>query len=208
MHNRCILLGVDRLDYSKGIPEKLRAFRNMLERYSDLHNKLALIQIVVPSREDIPGYQTLLSEIEGLVGEINGEFSQPGWVPVQYMFRNFERAEILAYYRASDIAVITPLKDGMNLVAKEYCAAHADNKGVLILSEFAGSAIQFRENALLVNPYDIEGIADAMYRAYEMDLQEQKWRMRKLRRSIARRDVYWWVDFFLQTAASDVAVPR
>ncbi len=208
MHNRCILLGVDRLDYSKGIPEKLRAFRNMLERYSDLHNKLALIQIVVPSREDIPGYQTLLSEIEGLVGEINGEFSQPGWVPVQYMFRNFERAEILAYYRASDIAVITPLKDGMNLVAKEYCAAHADNKGVLILSEFAGSAIQFRKNALLVNPYDIEGIADAMYRAYEMDLQEQKWRMRKLRRSIARRDVYWWVNFFLQTAASDVAVPR
>jgi trehalose 6-phosphate synthase len=208
MHNRCILLGVDRLDYSKGIPEKLRAFRNALERYDDLHNKVALIQIVVPSRKDIPGYQSLLAEIEGLVGEINGEFTQPGWVPVQYMFRNFERAEILAYYRASDVAVITPLKDGMNLVAKEYCAAHVDNKGVLILSEFAGAAMQFRKNALLVNPYDIEGIADAMYRAYQMESGEQKWRMRKLRRSVARRDVYWWVDFFLQTAASGIAKPR
>ena len=208
MHNRCVLLGVDRLDYSKGIPEKLRAFRNALERYDELHNKVALIQIVVPSRKDIPGYQALLAEVEGLVGEINGEFSQPGWVPIQYMFRSFERNEILAYYRASDVAVITPLKDGMNLVAKEYCAAHVDNKGVLILSEFAGSAIQFRKDALLVNPYDIEGIADAMYRAYQMDPQEQKWKMRKLRRSIARRDVYWWVDFFLQTAASDVAAPR
>jgi len=208
MHNRCILLGVDRLDYSKGIPEKLRAFRNALERYDDLHNKVALIQIVVPSREDIPGYQSLLAEIEGLVGEINGEFTQPGWVPVQYMFRNFERADILAYYRAADVAVITPLKDGMNLVAKEYCTAHVDNRGVLVLSEFAGSAIQFRKNALLVNPYDIEGIADAMYRAYHMDLHEQKWRMRKMRRSVARRDVYWWVDFFLQTATSDIAVPR
>jgi len=208
MHNRCIFLGVDRLDYSKGIPEKLRAFRNALERYDDLHNKVVLIQIVVPSRKDVPGYQSLLAEVEGLVGEINGEFSQPGWVPIQYMFRSFERDEILAYYRAADIAVITPLKDGMNLVAKEYCAAHVDNRGAIILSEFAGSAIQFRKNALLVNPYDIEGIADAMYQAYQMDLQEQKWRMRKLRRSIARRDVYWWVDFFLQTAASNVIVSR
>ena len=101
MLNRCVMLGVDRLDYSKGIPEKLRAFRNMLERYSELHNKVALVQIVVPSRKDIPGYQSLLAEVEGLVGEINGEFSQPGWVPVQYMFRNFERAEILE--RAADL---------------------------------------------------------------------------------------------------------
>jgi len=113
--------------------------------------------------------------------------------------------EILAYYRAADVAVITPLKDGMNLVAKEYCAAHVDNRGALILSEFAGSAMQFHKNALLVNPYDIEGIADAMYRAYNMDAEEQKWRMRKLRKSVARRDVYWWVDFFLQTAASGIA---
>lgn len=208
MHNRTILLGIDRLDYSKGIPEKLRAFRNALERYDELHNKVALIQIVVPSREDISGYQSLLAEVEGLVGEINGEFSQPGWVPVQYMFRSFEMNEVLAYYRAADVAVITPLKDGMNLVAKEYCAAHVDNRGALILSEFAGSAIQFHKNALLVNPYDIEGIADAMYRAYNMDAEEQKWRMRKLRKSVARRDVYWWVDFFLQTAAAGIAEPQ
>ncbi len=202
MLNRCVMLGMDRLDYSKGIPEKLRAFRNMLERFPEVHNKVALVQIVVPSRKDIAGYQALLAEVEGLVGEINGEFSQPGWTPVQYMFRSLERVEILAYYRAADVAVITPLKDGMNLVAKEYCTAHVDNKGVLILSEFAGSAIQFRKNAVLVNPYDIEGIADAMYRAYNMDANEQKWRMKKLRRSVARRDVYWWVNFFLQSAAS------
>jgi len=154
----------------------------------------------VPSREDILQYQALKAEIEGLVGEINGEFSQSEWIPVHYMFRSLERTELLAYYRAADIALITSLKDGMNLVAKEYCAANVDKSGVLILSEFAGAAIQLRGDALLVNPYDIEGVADAIYQSYGMHIDERRQRMQRLRKSVARRDVFWWVDSFLQAA--------
>jgi trehalose 6-phosphate synthase len=200
MPNQKILLGVDRLDYSKGIPEKLRAFRNTLERFDELHGKITLVQIVVPSREDILQYQALKTEIEGLVGEINGRFSRSGWTPVHYMFRSLERTGLLAYYRAADIALITPLKDGMNLVAKEYCAANVDKSGVLILSEFAGTAMQLRGDALLVNPYDIEGVANAIYQAYGMNIDERRWRMQRLRKSVARRDVFWWVGSFLQAA--------
>jgi len=201
---RRIILGVDRLDYSKGIPEKLRAFRNALERFEDLRGKVALIQIVVPSREDIPEYQELKAEIEGLVSEINGRFTQPGWIPIHYMFRSLERTELLAHYQAADIALIIPLKDGMNLVAKEYCAANIDHSGVLILSEFAGAATQLRRNSLLVNPYDIEGVANAIYRAYNMSPDERRLRMSRLRESVAKRDIFWWVDLFLRVAASPV----
>lgn len=200
--DRQIILGVDRLDYSKGIPERLRSFRNALERFDDLWGKVSLVQIVVPSRGDVPEYQALKAEIEGLVGEINGKFSQSGWIPIHYMFRSLERAELLAYYRAADMALVTPLKDGMNLVAKEYCAANVDKEGVLILSEFAGAATQLRRDALMVNPYDIEGVADAIYRAYNMSLSERQLRMRRLRRSVAKRDIFWWVDFFLWAATT------
>jgi len=195
-----IILGVDRLDYSKGIPQKLRAFRSALERFDDLHGKVALVQIVVPSREDIAEYQELKTEIEGLVSEINGKFTQPGWVPIHYMFRSLDRSELLAYYRAADIALVTPLKDGMNLVAKEYCAANTDRNGVLILSEFAGAATQLRRNSLLVNPYDIEGVANAIHRAYNMSANERRIRMRRLRKSIRKHDIFWWVDSFLRAA--------
>jgi len=195
-----IIIGVDRLDYSKGIPERLQAFRNALERFSDLHGKVTLVQIAVPSRVDIRQYQALKAEIEGLVGEINGKFSRSGWIPIHYMFRSLERAELLAYYRAANIALVTPLKDGMNLIAKEYCAANTDNNGVLILSEFAGAATQLGRGALVVNPYDIEGVADAIYQAYYMSASERQSRMRKLRESIAKRDIFWWVDFFLWAA--------
>ena len=198
--NQQIVLGVDRLDYSKGIPEKLRAFRNVLERFDGLRGKVTLLQIAVPSRGDIPEYQALRTEIEGLVGEINGMFSQSGWTPVHYMYRSFERTELLAYYRAADIALITSLKDGMNLVAKEYCAANVNKSGVLVLSEFAGAATQLRRDCLLVNPYDIEGVAEAIYQAYAMSIDERRRRMYRLRQSVARRDVFWWVDSFLQAA--------
>ena len=198
--NQQIVLGVDRLDYSKGIPEKLRAFRNALERFDGLRGKITLLQIAVPSRKDIPEYQALRTEIEGLVGEINGMFSRSGWTPVHYMFRSFERTELLAYYRAADIALITSLKDGMNLVAKEYCAANVNKSGVLVLSEFAGAATQLRRDSLLVNPYDIEGVAEAIYQAYDMSIDERRRRMHRLRQSVARRDVFWWVDSFLQAA--------
>lgn len=195
-----IILGVDRLDYSKGIPEKLRAFRNALERFDDLHGKVSLVQIVVPSREEILEYQELKTEIEGLVSEINGKFTQPGWIPIHYMFRSLEQTELLAYYRAADVALITPLKDGMNLVAKEYCAANVDGNGILILSEFAGASTQLRRSSLLVNPYDIEGIANAIHRACSMVTDERRSRMRRLRTLVRKRDIFWWVDSFLRLA--------
>jgi len=199
---RQVILGVDRLDYSKGIPDRLRSFKNALERFGELRGKVALVQIVVPSREDVPEYQVLKAEIEELVGKINGKFGEAGWTPIRYMFRSLERDELLAYYRAADIALVTPLRDGMNLIAKEYCAANVDNNGVLILSEFAGAATQLRTGALVVNPYDIEGVANAIYQAYSMSLSERQSRMRRLRQSVAKRDIYWWVDFFLWAATT------
>jgi trehalose 6-phosphate synthase/phosphatase len=195
--NRQLMLGVDRLDYTKGIPERLEAFRQALAKYPDLHGKITFMQVVVPSRVDIPQYAELKAEIERLVGEINGQFTQPGWVPIHYLFRSLDRTELLAYYRSAEIALITPLKDGMNLVAKEYCASSIET-GVLILSEFAGAAPQLGSGALLVNPYDVDGVADAIYRAWSMPEDERRSRLHTLRANVREQDVHWWVDQFLQ----------
>ena len=142
------MLGSDRLDYSKGIPERLRAFRNALERYPELRGRVVLIQVVVPSRVEIPRYHEFKQRIDRLVGDINGRFSTSTWMPVQYHFRGLDREDLLAHYRACDIAFITPLKDGMNLVAKEYCACRIEEDGALILSQFAGAAEQLKSGAL------------------------------------------------------------
>ncbi|HTE14788.1 MAG TPA: trehalose-6-phosphate synthase [Burkholderiales bacterium] len=199
--NRRLVLGIDRLDYTKGIPQRIHAFHNLLTRYPQMQGKVSLIQVVVPSRVGIPKYDELKTTIEQLVGKVNGEFMRPGgWVPVWYFFGDLTRTELLAYYRAADIALITPLKDGMNLVAKEYCASNVDANGVLILSEFAGSAAQLRRGALLVNPHDIEGVANAILQAYETDSKERQRRMRYLRRSIRDADVFWWLDSFMRAA--------
>ena len=199
--NRKLILGIDRLDYTKGIPLRLRAFHDVLTRYPELRERISLIQVVVPSREDIQDYRDLKAEIEGLVGKINGGFVDPGgWVPVWYVYRSLTRLDLLAYYRAADIALITPLKDGMNLVAKEYCACSIEENCVLVLSEFAGAAEQLGRGAILVNPYDIEGVADAIQRAYHMDARERRARMRGMRRSLRDNDVFRWVDSFLGAA--------
>jgi alpha,alpha-trehalose-phosphate synthase [UDP-forming] len=202
LRNRVLLLGVDRLDYTKGIPYKLDAMRLALKRYPELHHRVTLIQVVVPSRQEIPRYDALKTEIERLVSEINGEFAEPGWVPIQYIYRSLTRIELLAYYRTAEIALITPLDDGMNLVAKEYCAATVDGNGVLILSEFAGAAAQLHRGALLVNPYNREAMAEAIYQAYKMDPQERAERMHRLRRNVAGSDVFRWVSSFLQAGIS------
>jgi len=196
---RQLVLGIDRLDYTKGIPLRLQAFANALERYPELLGKITLIQVVVPSREEVPEYEALKREIERLVGEINGRFNQVGWSPIHYIYRSLSRVELLAYYRTCEVALITPLKDGMNLVAKEYCACSTDNNGVLILSEFAGAAAQLHGGALLVNPFDIEGVADAIRRACCMDESSRRSRMEKMRRSIQRHDIFHWVNAFLRT---------
>jgi trehalose 6-phosphate synthase len=192
-----ILLGVDRLDYTKGIPYRLRAFRLALRRYPDLHRQVTLLQVVVPSRENVPEYKDLKAEIEGLVSQINGEFTQPGWVPIHYVFRSLEHDELLAYYRLADVALVTPLKDGMNLVAKEYCACQVEGDGVLILSEFAGSAVQMKRDAVLVNPYDLDRVAEAIRRAVSLNRKQRRPAMRRLRRIVQQQDIYWWLQRFL-----------
>ncbi len=198
--SRCqVMLGVDRLDYTKGIPERLRAFQSLLGSHRELHRKIVLVQVVVPSREDIPKYQELKLDIERLASQINGEFGAPAWVPVHYIHRHLERLELLALYRAADIALITPLKDGMNLVAKEFCAAQVRDEGVLILSEFAGAANQLRNGAVLVNPYDIEKVAESIYRAFHMSPKERKRQMRRLRRKVRKENVFHWCERFCAT---------
>ncbi len=197
---RQVILGVDRLDYTKGIPERLCAFKNALEHYEELRGNVSLVQVVVPSREEVPEYQELKAEIERLVGEINGRFTTSGWIPIHYLYRSLDRTELLAYYRLAEIALITPLKDGMNLVAKEYCACNLDEKGVLILSEFAGAAAQLHRGAIMVNPYDVEGVSKAILKAYRMPYEERVKRMKHLRRVVKRKDIFWWVNTFLKTA--------
>jgi len=197
---RQIVLGIDRLDYTKGIPERLRAFSNLLDRFPEVREKIHLFQVVIPSRMGIPEYDELKMKIERLVAEINGRFSKLGWVPIHYFFTSLPPDELLALYRAADIALITPLKDGMNLVAKEFCACSLEETSVLILSQFAGAAAQLGRSALVVNPYDLEQTADTLYNAFRMPSGERRYRMRRLRRNVHSQNVFWWVDSFMQAA--------
>ncbi len=200
--NRKIVLGIDRLDYTKGIPHKLEAFRALLTRHPERLGRVTLFQVVLPSREDIPRYRRQKVEIEQLVGQINGELTRSGWVPVHYLYRTLAWPLLPAYYLAADVALVTPLKDGMNLVAKEYCATHVEEDGALVLSEFAGAAAQLQRGAFLVNPYDTEGVADALEQALRLSPREQRARMRRMRHAVADYDIYRWVDKFLEAAIS------
>jgi trehalose 6-phosphate synthase/phosphatase len=201
--NNFIVLGVDRMDYTKGIPERLKAFRILLRRYPELRHRVTLLQVVVPSREEIKEYKELRREVELLVSQINGEFTEAGWVPIHYIHRNLSRKQLLSYYRAADIALITSLKDGMNLVAKEFCAAQVDEQGVVIISEFAGAAAELQHGALVVNPNDFAGIAEAIHRACVMPMEEKRARMRLLRDVVHTYNVQGWAESFLEAALAD-----
>ena len=186
----CIILGVDRLDYTKGIDLRLKAFAGLLEQ-SDEQRRYEFVQVAVPSREDVPAYQDLRSEIEQLVGRINGDHGEPGWAPVSYLYRSLDLEELIAYYVAADVMLVTPLRDGMNLVAKEYVATRIAEPGVLILSEFAGAAEQLR-SAMVVNPHDVDAVTAAIKRAADMDRSEARARMQRLRRTVRKEDVFEW----------------
>jgi trehalose 6-phosphate synthase/phosphatase len=198
--SRQLILGLDRLDYTKGIPERFLAFERTLEKYPELHRRVSLIQVVIPSRTLVAEYQNLKETLDGLAGRINARFADQGWMPIHYFFRSLDRVQLLGHYRASEIALVSPLRDGMNLVAKEYCASSVDANGVLILSEFAGAADQLGKAALLVNPYDIEGTADAIHRACTMPLEERQRRLNWLRTEVRRNNVHRWVEWFLAEA--------
>ncbi|HKB54062.1 MAG TPA: trehalose-6-phosphate synthase [Ramlibacter sp.] len=194
---RKLLVGVDRLDYSKGLPQRLRAFRELLVRYPETHNSATLVQIASPSREDVSAYTDILHELESLCGSINGNFGELDWMPVRYIHRTVARTRLPGLYRASRVALVTPLRDGMNMVAKEFIAAQdPQDPGVLVLSRFAGAAEQLKE-ALLVNPYDIEGTANAIHLALQMPVEERRARYEALIATIREYDVHWWCDAFL-----------
>ena len=201
LQERQLMLGIDRLDYTKGIPERFLAFELALEKYPELKQKISLLQVVVPSRTLDPDYQNLKEQLEQMTGRINARFGESGWIPIHYVFRSLDKTQLVAHYRACEIALITPLRDGMNLVAKEYCACSIENNGVLILSEFAGAADQLGEKALLVNPYDIEKTADTIYQAFTMPLEERQQRMQWLRSQVKKYDVHRWLRYFMRAIA-------
>jgi trehalose 6-phosphate synthase len=197
-YRRKLLVGVDRLDYSKGLPQRMRAFREFLDKNPDLRSSATLIQIASPSRENVSAYTDILRELETLCGSINGNFGELDWMPVRYIHRTVARARLPGLYKASRVALVTPLRDGMNLVAKEFVAAQdPEDPGVLVLSRFAGAAEQLKE-ALLVNPYDTEGTAAAILLALQMPLEERRSRHEALMRTVRQYDVHWWCDSFLQ----------
>lgn len=194
---RQLLVGVDRLDYSKGLPQRFRAFRTLLERYPENRHSATLIQVAAPSREDVDAYGDIRRELEGLCGAINGDFGDLDWMPMRYIHRTVARKRVPGLYAASRVALVTPLRDGMNLVAKEYIAAQDPaDPGVLVLSRFAGAAEQLTD-ALLVNPYDIQATAEAIERALRMPLDERRLRHERLLAEIRRHDVHWWRERFL-----------
>lgn len=195
-----IILGVDRLDYTKGLTERLTAYNHSLQEYPELRKRVTLIQVVVPSRTVVPEYKTLKAEVERLVGEINGRFTRDGWIPIHYLYRSLEFEDLIAHYIAADIGFVTPLIDGMNLVAKEYCACQVKEPGVLILSEFAGAAAQLQRGALLVNPYDERGVAEAIVKAFKMQDNEKKLRMMRMRNNTRRADVFSWAELYMNAA--------
>lgn len=199
-----IVLGVDRLDYTKGIPERLKAFGRFLEQNPEMCGRATLVQLVVPSREDVPSYKVLRRTIEQSVSEINGRFGRPGWTPVIYMYRSVTPRELVALYRAADAALVTPLRDGLNLVAKEFCASHNDNSGVLILSEFAGAAEELGQGAILVNPHDVQQMADAIRVGIQMPVNEKSRRMTEMRSVIRNHDIWHWCSKF---CSANVHVP-
>jgi trehalose 6-phosphate synthase/phosphatase len=195
-----LLLGIDRLDYSKGIPRRLLAYEQLLTRYPEWRERIRLVQVAVPSRGGVPAYRRLRRDVDAQVGRINGEFSTPTWTPVHYLHRSIPESQLLGLYRAADVMLVTPLRDGMNLVAKEFAASRIDEDGVLILSEFAGAADEL-QTALQVNPYDIDGVADAMHQALTMSGVERRTRMRSLRAQVLTRDVHRWAADFLRALA-------
>jgi trehalose 6-phosphate synthase len=211
LDGRKVVLGVDRLDYTKGIPERLIAYERLLEEAGELRGKVVLVQIAVPSRTRVREYRTLKREVEETVGRVNGRFTDQEAVrmPVHYLYRSVPRSRLAALYGAADVALVTPLKDGMNLVAKEYCACRPDEGGVLVLSEFAGAARELAKGALLVNPFDVPAVKASLSLALHLDAAEARRRMRVLRSRIEGATVYHWAaDMLGQGVEGSRAHPR
>jgi trehalose 6-phosphate synthase len=205
--HRRLLVGVDRLDYSKGLPRRFRAFRELLDKYPENRMSATLIQIASPTREALHAYADIRHELERLAGAVNGQYGELDWMPVRYLNRTFSRKRLPGLYRMSRVALVTPLRDGMNLVAKEYVAVQdAEDPGVLVLSRFAGAAEEMQE-ALIVNPYDIPATAQTIDRALHMPLAERRERHAALLARITQHDALHWRQSFLK-ALADAPITR
>jgi len=203
-----LLLGVERLDYSKGIPERLLAIERLLERRPALRRRLVYYQIAVPSRTRVPAYLELKRHVDELVGRINGRFASGTWVPIHYRNSALTLAQLVPWYAAADVMIVTPLRDGMNLVAMEFVACRLpESGGALVLSPLAG-AVEQLPGAVLANPFDVDGQADAISAALEMPAEEAEARMESMRASVFTHDLYSWLDSFLRASASSRAQLR
>jgi trehalose 6-phosphate synthase/phosphatase len=204
---RRILLGVDRLDYTKGIPRRMLSVERLITRQPELRDSIRYIQIAVPSRDKVDSYQAFRRQVEEAVGRINGACGTLRSVPIHYMHRSISKKHMTALFCAADVMLVTPLRDGMNLVAKEFVASRVDEDGVLVLSEFAGAAAELGE-AVVVNPYDVTATADGIRRALEMPQDERRTRMRSLRRRVTEYNVHHWgARFIEQLTGITPAVP-
>ena len=202
-----LIIGVDRLDYSKGLPQRFRAFSHLLDRRPDLAGKVSLLQIAPPTREEVQAYQDIREELEQLSGHINGQHADIDWTPIRYIHRAVPRERLAGLYRAAMIGLVTPLADGMNLVAKEYVAAQdPEDPGVLILSKFAGAAEQMEE-ALIVNPHSPDEVAHAIVTALSMPLSERRRRHAAMMRTLETYDVAWWSKAFLTALDAAARAP-
>jgi trehalose 6-phosphate synthase len=202
LHSRKLIMSVDRLDYSKGLVERFRAFERLLEHAAAQRNKVSFLQIAPPTRADMHAYQDIRLQLEGESGRINGRFAELDWTPILYIHKQYERSVLAALFRTAHVGYVTPLRDGMNLVAKEYVSAQdPENPGVLVLSRFAGAA-QELDGALIVNPVDIDGMADALATALEMPLAERQARHRDMMAQLRENNVSVWRDNFMRDLQS------
>lgn len=198
LHERKLIMSVDRLDYSKGLVERFRAFERLLDRVPAYRNRVSFVQIAPPTRADMHAYQDIRLRLEAESGRINGRFAELDWTPIRYIHRQYERQVLAALFRQSHVGYVTPLRDGMNLVAKEYVAAQdPDDPGVLVLSQFAGAARELTA-ALIVNPIDVDGMADALAQALAMPLAERRARYREMIAQLRESNVSVWRDNFLR----------
>lgn len=192
-----LILSIDRLDYSKGIPQRLRAFELFLKKHPEFKEKVSIIMVVVPSRDSVGKYKELKEEVDLLVGRINGHYGRLNWTPIHYFYRSFPLNALSAFYRMADVALVTPMRDGMNLVCKEFIASKLDKKGVLILSEMAGASKELSD-AIQINPNDIHELVDALHQALTMDEEEQIQRMEVMQKSLQRYNIHHWVALFME----------
>ncbi|HWB50238.1 MAG TPA: trehalose-6-phosphate synthase [Stellaceae bacterium] len=198
LNGRSLILGVDRLDYSKGIPHRIQGFGQFLDTFPDWRSRITYLQVTPKSRSDVPEYADINETVNRLIGEINGRHGEPAWTPIRYVNRAYSRASLAALYRMARVGLVTPLRDGMNLVAKEYVAAQdPENPGVLVLSQFAGAAEELQEGAILVNPHESEAVAAAIDTALHMPLAERQARYRRMYRHLAANDIDRWAESFL-----------